>query len=272
MLGTFRRISVSAVKTSQRKLAWLPLAGVLPLLGLGCAPSVTLTAPAPIVPAATLKGVQVALVEFVPLPKTYPVGAKAYFPALTRELYEEERTVRDRKAGLDPRISFVKKVTVRTFVPRDHLTILTETMLLFMKEKGVTISLAPTLGAARESGASLIVTGVLSEFKVGQPSDETVFMRSHGLFTNAQANVRVSIMIFSGPTGARLWEGQFQSTVIHTEILTNALHATWIEVLGMSETSFHPLRVLLAVATYNLAAQLVDRLEQTVGLTGGPIR
>jgi hypothetical protein len=52
MCGPICGLSESSVKTVWRKLAWLPLAGVLPLLGLGRAPSATLTAPAPIVPIA----------------------------------------------------------------------------------------------------------------------------------------------------------------------------------------------------------------------------
>ena len=73
------------------KLPLLALVGLVPLLSLGCAP--TLTAIAPIVPTASLKDISVALVEFVPLPKTYPIGAKPVFPTLTGGLYEEERVV-----------------------------------------------------------------------------------------------------------------------------------------------------------------------------------
>jgi hypothetical protein len=196
----------------------------------------------------------VALVEFVPLPKTYPIGAKALWFA--GELYDEERPV----------VAYSQEKVIRMFVPRDHQVILTETMLLAMKENGLGVQLLPSVTAAKRVGAILIVSGALMEFKAGPASDSNFWF--DGGFLNCQADIRVSITIFSGQTGARLWEGELHSTATHTKILTNALDANWIMALDINERSFHPLRALLAVASYNLTAQLVEHLEQTALLAG----
>jgi len=270
MCGPFYTLSASSVRAVQRKLAWLALAGLSPLLSLGCAPTPTLTRLAPIQPTAALQGMPVALVQFVPLPKNYPGGAKPFFPTPTGELFEEERIVRrpvPAMTGLEAQTSLVnEKVTVRTFVPRDHQAVLTETMLLAMKENGLGVQLLPSVTAAKRVGAILIVSGALMEFKAGPASDWN--LRFNWGFPTYQADIRVSITIFSGHTGARLWEGELHSTATHTKILTNALDANWITALDINERSFHPLRALLAVASYNLTAQLVEHLEQTALLAG----
>ena len=217
-----------------------------------------------------------ALVDFVPLPKTYPVGAKRYFPTLTGELYEEERMILrpgPAMTHIEAQTSFVKeKVTVRTFVPRDHLAILTETVLLAMKEKGIAVQPSHTLGAAQRQDPALIITGVVTEFRAGQASDSSDFLAQSGNSTSGQADIRVSVIIFSGNTGARLWEEELHSTVVHTKIITNALHANWIDALEVTEVSLHPFRALLALASYNLAAQLVERLERAANLPGAHFR
>lgn len=259
-----------------RKLAWLAIAGISPLLGLGCMPAPSLTRLTPLLPRASFQGVQVALVEFAPLPKTYPVGAKPYFPTLTGELYEEERVILrpgPAMTRIEAQTSFVKeKVTVRTFIPRDHLTILTETVLLAMKEKGIAVQVSPTLSAARQQDPALIVTGVVNEFRAGQASDNSDFSAESGNITSGQADIRVSVIIFSRDAGTRLWEGELHSTVVHTEIITNALHANWIDALEITGVSLHPFRALLALASYNLAAQLVERLEETANLPRAHVR
>ena len=202
-----------------------------------------------------------ALVEFVPLPKTYPVGAKALWFA--GELYDEERPV----------VAYSQEKVIRMFVPRDHQAILTETMLLAMKENGLGVQLLPSVTAAKRVGASLIVSGALMEFKAGPVSD-SIFRFNRAFPWQAewgfpwQADIRVSITIFSGQTGARLWEGELHSTATHTKMLTNALDANWIMALNINEKSLHPLRALLAVASYNLTAQLVEHLEQAALLAG----
>ena len=273
MCGRFCRLSESSVGTVWRKLAWLPLAGVLPLLGLGCAPFAMLTAPAPIVPTAALKGVQIALVEFVPLPKTYPIGAKRFFPTLTGELYEEEREVQRPGTAMtraEAMTSIVrKKVVVRTFVPRDHLSILTETLLLAMSEKGIDAQRLPSVAAAHKAGARLIVSGALKEFKVGQVSDGIDFQQEADHTTSGRADIRVAVLILSGHTGSTLWEGDIHSMVTHSKIFTNALHAIWINALNIDEASLHAFRTLLAMASYNVAARLVDELEKSAALLKG---
>lgn len=256
MCGPFCRLSASSVRTVQRKLAWLALAGLSPLLSLGCTLAPTLTRLAPIQPTASLQGLQVALVEFVPLPKTYPVGAKLLWFA--GELYDEERPV----------VAYSQKKVIRMFVPRDHQAILTETMLLAMKENGLGVQLLPSVTAAKRVGASLIVSGAFMEFKAGPASDSIFQFNNRAEGFPWQADIRVSITIFSGQTGARLWEGELHSTATHTKMLTNALDTNWTGALDINEKSFHPLRALLAVASYNLAAQLVEHLEQTALLAG----
>ena len=267
-------LSESSVKTVWRKLAWVPLAGVLPLLGLGCAPSATLTAPARIVPTAALKGIQIALVEFVPLPKTYPIGAKRFFPTLTGELYEEEREFRSpgtamtgAEAETTPPVR--QKFLVRMFVPRDHLRILTETLLLAMSEKGIDVQRVSSVAAAHKAGARLIVSGAVKEFKVGEVSDDKFIGSVSEPFISGLADIQVAVLIASGSTGSTLWEGDIHSTVTHEQIFTNALHAKWIAALSIDENSLHPLRTLLAMASYNLAAKLVDELEKSAVLPTG---
>lgn len=268
-----RRMAV-AIRNSS---LWLALLGIS-LLSFGCATAPMLTPPAVIVPTPALKGVRIALVEFVPLPTTYPVGAKPVFPTLTGELYEEEKVFKRPALGTtstDVMTSFVdeEKAFVRSFVPRDHLTILTETMLVAMKEKGIAVQLSPSLSSAQRSGANLIVMGILREFNVGNVADYDGRRRQQTPSRfNAQANIRVSWTIFSGQTGARLWEGELQQTVDHSRISTNAFIAQWIQVLAIGESSLHPLRTLLAVASYNLAAQLVERLDEAAALTEGVTR
>lgn len=241
-----RRMAV-AIRNSP---LWLALLG-LSLLSFGCATAPMLTTPAVIVPTPALKGVRIALVEFAPLPTTYPVGTKPVFPTLTGELYEEEKVV----TGPEARTSSGEEtVVVRTFVPRDYQIILAETVLLAMQEKGMVVQIAPTVAAAQQGGEGLIVTGVVKEFK----------------YIGGQADIQVSVLILSALTGVRLWEGEFHSTATHTAVhVPNAV--SW-QLLEIGEASFHPLRALLALAGYNLAAQLVERLGQTVTLSGEPRR
>ncbi|MDE2179454.1 MAG: hypothetical protein KGJ40_01205 [candidate division NC10 bacterium] len=253
---------------------WLTLLG-LSLLSFGCATAPMLTPPAVIVPTPALKGVRVAVVDFVPLPKIYPTGLRPLFPSLTGELYEEERVV----TGPEVRTSSGEEtVTIRTFVPRDHWAILTDTILLAMKEKGMIVEQAPSIAAAKQQGAVIIIAGVVKEFEVtGQATYrfarfDWFQFRPTDLASAGEANVRVWMIIFSGLTGDRLREEELHATATHTALPTNAFYAKGARVLEIDEASLHPLRALLTVASYNLAAQLVDRLGQTVALSGGPRR
>ena len=256
-------------KTMQRKRAWLALAGLSPLLSLGCTLAPTLTRIAPIQPTASLQGVQVALVEFVPLPKTYPVDAKALW--ISAELYDEQRAVQRPGTATTAREATTKvqeTLPNRTFVPRDHLNILTKTMLLAMKQRGMPVQLSPSMAAAQKQGADVIVAGVVKEFKVTLQESPLAWLGPGYSGPTGEADIRVWTVILSGQTGARLWEGELQSRVTHSGISTNALDTRWIQILSINESSFHPLRALLAVASYNLAAQLVDRLAETATLAG----
>ena len=260
--------------TALKKLGYLTIGGVWALLGLSCAYAPRLTAIATIAPKASLQGVKVALVDFIPLPRTYPAGAERYFPTLTGELYEEEREVQSpgvamtaAKATTTPPVR--QKVLARMFVPRDHLPILTETLMLAMSEKGIDVQRLPAVAAARTTGADLIVSGVVKEFKAGQASDGADPLRESDLSTNGRADIRVAMLILSGHTGSTLWEGEIHSTVTHSKIFTNALHARWTEALDINEASLHAFRTLFAMASYNVAARLVDELEKSAALLHG---
>jgi hypothetical protein len=256
-----RRMAV-AIRNSP---LWLALLG-LSALGFGCA-SPVLTAPAAIVPTPALKGVRVALVDFVPLPKTYPAGAKPLFLSLTGELYEEEKVV----TGPEVRTSSGEEtVTIRTFVPRNHWAILTETMLLAMKEKGMAVEHAPSVAAAQQRGAAIIIAGVAKEFKViGQATHRFEWVPTPDSYITGEANVRVWTVILSGHTGDRLWEGELKSRATHKLLISNAFNVEGMLSLEIDESSLHPLRAILAVTAYNIAAQLVEQLERTVATAAG---
>jgi len=260
------------VTNLMRKLGRLTLFGFLALLGLGCSRAM-LTAISPVAHPGSLRGVKVALVEFPSLPPDYPIRAKPFFPSLTGELYEEDTRIRRPNptaigGGLTPG-EVEEIVAMRTFVPRDHQTILNDTILLAMGQKGFFVELSPSAAAASRAGATLIVMGVVKKFKIERVGEGKDF---RGLSTNAKAEVRVLVGLFSGLTGAPVWEGELQSTVTHTELYTQALQAKGanvLHVLRLNESPYHGFRSLLAMASYNIASQLAERLE-TIALTGAP--
>lgn len=265
-----RRMAVAIRNAMHSTPLWLTLLG-LSLLSFGCTSTAVLTPPAVIAPTPVLKGIRVALVDFVPLPKTYPAGSRLLFPSLTGELYEEERVV----TGPEVRTSSGEgTMTIRTFVPRDHWAILADTILLSMKEKGITIEHARSVAAAKQQGAAVIIAGAMKEFKAtGQRATyRSDWFRPAELASASEANVRVWTIILSGHTGDRLWEGELHATTTHEALFSNAFYAKGTRVLEINEASLHPLRALLAVASYNLAARLVDRLGQIVALSEGPRR
>lgn len=256
-----------------KKLGCLMIGGIGALLGLGCAPAARLTAVATITPKASLQGVSIALLDFIPLPRTYPDGVERFFPTLTGELYEEERVVQRPGAAMaaaEAMTSHVQeKVPVRLFVPRDHLAILIETLLLAMSEKWIDVQRLPSVAAAHTAGAHLIVSGVVKEFKAGQASDGSDLLRESDLSTSGRVDIRVAVLISSGSTGSKLWEGDIHSTVTHSKIFTNALHARWTEALEIDEASLHAFRSLFAMASYNVAARLVGELEKSAPFLNG---
>lgn len=266
--NTVGRCMAVAIRNSS---LWLALLGLLPL-SFGCASTPVLTPPAVISPTPALKGVRVAVIDFVPLPKNYPAGLRPLFPSLTGELYEEERVV----TGPEVRTSSGEEtVTLRTFVPRDHWAILTDTIVLAMKEKGINAEHAQSIAAAKQQGAAVIIAGAMKESKAtGQATYRFDWFRFRPADAEiaGEATIRVGMIILSGHTGDRLWEGELYATTTHTALLTNAFHVQGARVLEINEVSLHPLRALLAVASYNLAAQLVDRLGQIVALSEGPRR
>jgi hypothetical protein len=212
---------------------------------------------------------RVALLDFIPLPRTYTVDAERFFPTITGELYEEEREIQRPGAAMTAAEAMTshaqEKVPVRTFVPRDHLAILNETLVLAMSAKGIDVQRFPSVAAAHKAGARLIVIGAVKEFKVGQMSDD-IRLQGGQISTSGRADIRVAVLIVSGSTGSTLWEGEIHSTVTHSEILTNALHARWIQALAIDETSLHAFRTLFAMASYNVAAKLMDELEKSAPL------
>jgi hypothetical protein len=108
----------------------------------------------------------------------------------------------------------------------------------------------------------------MKEFKLGQMSDD-IRLQGGQFSTSGRADIRVAVLIVSGSTGSTLWEGEIHSMVTHSNFFTIALHARWIQALAIDETSLHAFRTLFAMASYNVAAKLVEELEKSAVLPTG---
>lgn len=167
--------------------------------------------------------------DFIPLPRNYPVGYSPHQRVFTGEVFS-----RNPESGLpSPGLRFV---------PKDYLLILESAFSQALYGSGVNPTRYTSLQEARASGCDLLIVGAAQEFYV---EDES------------KAVVKVFYTLYSPSQQRTIWQRSIESEFVHTGLPRSVTGKSLVFLVGSHEFNFQPQRALLAVATYNNTVELL---------------
>lgn len=209
---------------------------------------------------AMLINKRIGVVEFEPLPNDYPAGFKPLELSISGELFA------------------CKNSKERIFIPKNYRNDIQDVMTLALGEKNAPVSKYRSLEQALHDGSEIVLWGIVKGYKVSSNNTEGSSFR---------AEVKLYITMLDGVTENTLWEGDISSTASLFETnsesprettsmkdrggfstdtispMVSKFHNSGLDILVIDEEKvFHPLRVLLSVATYNAVPILMERINQ----------
>jgi hypothetical protein len=217
----------------------------------GCASAPVIRTPLTLVqPHERLRQIPIGIVAAFPLPPTYPS------PSEPNEFSEEV---------------FDLPTSEHLLIPTDHATMVNETLRLALKYAGLQPTLYPTIAHAAQAGSRFIIIPAIArvEVKVFTPGPTLldILSRSYIPRPRITALTALSIAVFDARTASiRLIETlqwSLERPGLAPRRLTSS--ALWAPTL-MNESTYQPLRALVAQGIFDLAQQLIDRLNGFVDL------
>ena len=184
----------------------------------------------------SLENRKICVVDFFPLPENYPPNADLSEFSLTQELYN----------GKEGRI----------FVPRNYQKIIFDTIILALAQKNIKVEKYPSTVDAIMDNCHVILTGAVKESKVIEGK-----FGKHSF----SAIVSLYIRVLEGKDAIILLEKGISSTVNQSDIGMSDISIGETEILTLNEeSSLHPLRTLLSLATYNLLDDLMKQIDSAL--------
>ncbi len=242
-----------------RMLSCLIVPGVSLALASACAPSITVerTRVRFVAAVEPIKQIPIGLVAVAPLPPTYPAEAKPNkFSAEVFDLPD----------------------TNHLLIPANHVTVVNETVLLALQYAGLDVKLYPTLTQAARAGSVIVVVPAIArlEVKAGPANEPWTALwtpRANARWvptaswTPAKATASLSVVIVDMRKGVVRWTGTLAATTEHNALQPGNLTSSDLRAPHvMVETTFQPLRALLVQSVFEVAEQLVERLNALPGL------
>ena len=188
-----------------------------------------------------LEGKRIGIVEPEPLLRYAPPGFRAMDISTSRELFEASESGQ------------------RAFVPMQHAAMVQEITALALGHAGPSVDRFPSFQAARHRVDIIILPRIL-RYQVTFGAASTRALR---------ADAALRFTVFDGAGERVLWDGEAAADVSWEASdgpLRSAAEAELlkegVDVLLIGEdTGLRPLRVLLAIATYNAVVEMAAKLE-----------